>query len=280
ARECAPPRRCTPHTAPPPPPPTPPPQNPPPPERSFLPLRHAPCLQRTSKNFKLPRSLLRLQRKRRPLRRLRRFRWRSLPPKLLAPQPSPRRSPRQKLRRNRLSQPNPNSNWTKNTNSCSSRNHWFPLTIRSLRSDLLPRHQSSGLSRRTKPRHLLPTASNPTNSSRTSPRKPISPAWIPPPRLFQTQTRPPRPRPPQDRKLLHRHRLPRRPARSRKFSKSFAPNSAKWALRRKTSRPTTTSELLSARWAYSKKPSANFRKSPKPATAAALSATPCSAAPC
>src|SRR6266568_3909345 len=67
------------------------------------------------------------------------------------------------------------------------------------------------------------------------------------------------------------HWCPRRlasPVCSRRCSTSFGPNWVRWARKTKTSKRTTTWASRFVRWGSSRKPSASFRKSPKPAIAA------------
>src|SRR5215470_13781423 len=195
-----------------------------------------------------------------------------------------RRLPSRKRSQLRNLRPSPsrlnlNLKWSKSMNSCSNRKTSSQLTIRSLRRLLLFLIRRKRLAKTNLPRPPRRMADlNPINSLPIWPRKSISSVWIRSLRLSLTQSL--------GRLLLpfrnrqSRLRLPRNPGRSRKCLKSFARSSVRWAPRTRTSRRTTTSESPSVRWASSKKPLVSFKKLPRPAIAAAPSATPCSAARC
>src|SRR6516225_1343178 len=181
--------------------------------RKLPPLPNIRPSRRMSKSLRSATSPRRLPQRMRLLERLRQFHSKNARPTL--PLANPRKSPRKKLRRSRLSR---NSNWNRSTTSCSSRNRWYPPAIRSLRSR----------PHRTRQRHPQPPAlSNLIRYWLSLRGKSISLGW--------TLLRRPSPIRNPGLRLLRRQSQRLRPplrkppslARSRKSSKSFAQNLAK-----------------------------------------------------
>src|SRR5216684_1216627 len=184
------------------------------------------------------------------------------------------KSHRLRPRRNLLRQASLNSNWNRNMSSCWKRSRSSRRTTSGRPRNLLPRRSRSRKMRRH--RHLQAVALPLINFWPILPTRSTSSASASFPQDFRGRCQAPSRRPLRSQRRRP-HRLPN-PVHSRKFLTNFAPSWVRWARRTKTSKPTTTWASRFGKWGFSRRPSANSRKSPRPAIAAAPSAIPCSVA--